>query len=406
MLVVHSHPLEEPGTGDAGGMTVYVRQVARALAQRGIEVDIYTRHNAEESPDESYLYPGVRVIQVPAGPRSLSKEDLPAYLPEFTANLLASLEARGGCYDLIHSHYWLSGRVASILARRCGIPFLHTFHTLGRVKNYRSSPLDAAEPEIRLAGEARVLVDADAIVASTTEEREWLIDLYSAHPERIRLIPPGVDHALFEPGDKEAGKRNLGLEGKRVLLFVGRLQPLKAADTAIKALAHLIQWGRIDLDAVKLLVVGGPSGPMGHGEPARLRDLAEDLGVLDAIDFIAAKPQSELPPIYQAADVCLVPSYNESFGLVALEAQACGVPVVGSSVGGLRSVVRHGQTGFLVEPGLSEAFAERAWRILSDPRLADAMSRLAECSSREFSWDRCAAELYDLYASTLAGKPS
>lgn len=402
MLVVHSHPLEEPGTGDAGGMTVYVRQVARALAQRGVEVDIFTRLSATESPEESYLYPNVRVIQVPAGPPNLPKEELPSRLPEFTANLLANLEARGGCYDLIHSHYWLSGRVASILARRCGIPFLHTFHTLGRVKNDRKSPLDEEEPEVRLAGEARVLVDATAIVVSTSEERGWLIDLYSAHPERIRLIPPGVDHELFTPGDRDLAKKNLGVEGKKILLFIGRLQPLKAGDTAIRTLAHLIDWGRADPDNIRLIMVGGPSGRAGLGEPQRLRKLAEELGVLDSIEFVPAQPQSELTSYYQAADVCLVPSYNESFGLVALEAQASGVPVVGSAIGGLRSIVRHGQTGFLVEPGRSEAFAERAWRILSDPPLADAMSRLAECSSREFSWERCASELYDLYASSFA----
>lgn len=402
MLVVHSHPLEEPGTGDAGGMTVYVRQVARALAQRGVEVDIFTRLSATESPEESYLYPNVRVIQVPAGPPDLPKEELPSRLPEFTANLLASLEARGGCYDLIHSHYWLSGRVASILARRCGIPFLHTFHTLGRVKNERGSPFDEEEPEIRLAGEARVLVDATGIVASTAQERGWLIDLYSAHPERIRLIPPGVDHELFTRGDRELAKQNLGLQGKQVLLFIGRLQPLKAGDTAIRALAHLVDWGRADPDKIKLVMVGGPSGRAGLGEPQRLRELAQSLGVLDSVEFYSAQPQSELPSYYQAADVCLVPSYNESFGLVALEAQASGLPVVGSAIGGLRTIVRHGRTGFLVEPGGSEAFAERAWRILSDPPLADAMGRLAECSSREFSWERCASELYDLYVSSLA----
>ncbi|MGH9199329.1 MAG: glycosyltransferase, partial [Acidimicrobiia bacterium] len=250
-----------------------------------------------------------------------------------------------------------------------------------------------------------VLVDATAIVASTAEERGWLIDLYAAHPERIRLIPPGVDHELFTPpagGDRGLAKRSLGFEGKQVLLFIGRLQPLKAGDTAIRALAHLIDWGRADPDKIRLIMVGGPSGKAGFGEPQRLQGLASDLGVLDSVDFVAAQPQSELPSYYQAADVCLVPSYNESFGLVALEAQASGVPVVGSAIGGLRSIVRHGQTGFLVEPGRSEAFAERTWRILSDRRIADSMSRLAECSSREFSWDRCASELYDLYTSSVS----
>jgi D-inositol-3-phosphate glycosyltransferase len=211
-----------------------------------------------------------------------------------------------------------------------------------------------------------------------------------------------VDHELFAPGDRSAARRALGLDRKRVLLFVGRLQPLKAADTAIRSLAHLIEWGRIPTDGVRLVIVGGASGEMGAEEPGRLLGLAVELGVSSSVTFVPAQPQSRLPVFYQAADVCLVPSYSESFGLVALEAQACGIPVVGSAVGGLRTIVRHGQTGYLVEPSSSTAFAERAWRILSDKPLAEAMGRLAVCSSAEYSWQRSAAELHDLYAVTRA----
>lgn len=400
MLVVHSSPLAEPGSGDAGGMTVYVRQVARALAARGVEVDIYTRRDAEQTPAEVVLYPRVRVIQIAAGSPGLAKEDLPPILPEFTARISERIHESRRSYDLIHSHYWLSGRVASILASRLGIPFVHTFHTLGRVKNDGRPGLEAIEPEGRLDGEARVIAEADAIVASTHDERDWLIDLYAGHPERIHLIPPGVDHELFRPGDRDAAKNRLGLAGLRVLLFVGRLQPLKAADTAIRTLAHLIEWGRLTPDEARLVIVGGPSGTVGAGEPERLRRLVADLDISESVIFVPAQPQSELPRYYHAADVCLVPSYTESFGLVALEAQACGVPVVGSAVGGLRAIIRHGQTGFLVEPSAGEAFAERVWRILSDERLTAAMRRLSVCSSGGFSWDRSADELYELYTSS------
>ncbi|HEX2150348.1 MAG TPA: glycosyltransferase [Actinomycetota bacterium] len=399
MLVVHSNPLAEPGSGDAGGMTVYVRQMAYSLALRGIEVDIFTRRNSATSPAEVTLRPGVRVIQVQAGAPDLSKEQIPAFLPEFSANLLQLVESSGISYDVVHSHYWLSGKVAAIVSARWKVPFVHTFHTLGREKNRARRPGDLMEPEFRLDGEARVIADACAIVASTAEERKALIELYSAHPERIHLIPPGVDHSTFRPDDRETAKEALGLAGKKVMLFVGRLQPLKAADIAVEALGHLVDWGRLGLDDVRLLIVGGSSGQSGAGEMGRLAKLVEDLGLTEAVQFIPAQPHHGLPAFYQAADVCLVPSYTESFGLVALEAQASGVPVVGSAVGGLKAIVRHGQTGFLVSPGASEAFAERAWMVLSDPRLSESMGRLAVCSSGDFAWDRSAGELHDLYTA-------
>jgi D-inositol-3-phosphate glycosyltransferase len=399
MLVVHSNPLAEPGAGDAGGMTIYVRQVARSLAARGIAVDIFTRRDSDSAPTETELYPGVRVIQVQAGRSDLPKELIPNYLPEFTTNLLSMVERLQVGYDIIHSHYWLSGRVASILAARWSVPFVHTFHTLGREKNRSRRPGDLLENEGRLLGEARVIADACAIVASTVEERKALIDLYSAHPERIHLIPPGVDHQMFHPGDRDAAKLALGLQGKRVLLFVGRLQPLKAADTAIEALSHLYRWGRLRLEDSRLVIVGGSSGVSGTRELQRLADLALALGVEQAVDFVPAQRHDRLPDFYRAADVCLVPSHTESFGLVALEAQASGVPVVGSAVGGLRAIIKHGQTGFLVQPGAAESFAERTWTVLSDYRLASSMGRLAVCSSSEFSWDRSASDLNELYLS-------
>lgn len=400
MLAVHSNPLAEPGEGDAGGMTVYIRQIARTLAARGVEVDIFTRRDMSRAAPETILYDGVRVIQVEAGPAGLPKEQIPLYLPEFTCNLTTFVQETASVYEMIHSHYWLSGRVAAKLSARWCVPFVHTFHTLGLVKNQVLRVGDRVEPQGRLSGEGRVIADAAAIVASTVQERRDLVDLYAAHPDRIHLIPPGVDHTIFTPGDKADARRTLGFLAERLLLFVGRLQPLKAADTAIRALAHLVEWGRVDLGATQLLVVGGASGQSGQSEPIRLQSLAERLGIASAVTFVPAQPQSHLRTFYRAADVCLVPSHAESFGLVALEAQACGTPVVGSAVGGLRSIVRHGQTGFLVDPHSAEAFAERAWQVLSDPKLAASIGRLAVCSSAKFSWDAAAEQLHELYASS------
>ncbi|MBW3587843.1 MAG: glycosyltransferase [Actinobacteria bacterium] len=399
VVVVHSNPLQEPGAGDAGGMTVYVREIARTLSSRGIEVDIFTRQDRQGAELESRLYPGVKVFQLPAGDPLLSKEEVPAHLPEFACNVRRLVDDRSFSYDMIHSHYWLSGRVATKLSERWNVPFVHTFHTLGKAKNRSLQAGDLQEPEGRLTGEGRVIAEADAIVASTNEERDWLLNLYAAHPEKIHVISPGVDHLRFAPGDTAAAKRSFGLEGKKVLLFVGRLQPLKGPDTALRAFAHLIEWGRLSRDEAALLVVGGASGISGIDEPSRLKALAEDLSIAGSVRFVPAQPHQELPRFYQAADVLLVPSHTESFGLVALEGMASGVPVVGSAVGGLKAIVQHGHTGFLVEPDAAHTFAERAWQILSDPLLRETMSRLAVCSSEDYSWHRSAADLHSVYMS-------
>ncbi|MGI8426497.1 MAG: glycosyltransferase [Actinomycetota bacterium] len=403
MLVVHSNPLAEPGAGDAGGMTVYVSKMAQALAAQGVQVDLYTRRDGS-GPDETQLFPGVRVIQIEAGSTGLSKQEIPAHLPEFTSNLIkASMQLQGASegqspYDLIHSHYWLSGRVASILKARWEVPFVHTFHTLGRVKNRARRVDDALEPETRLNGEARVIADACAIVASTNEERQSLIELYAAHPERIHLVHPGVDHKLFRPANRALAKRRLGMGDGRLILFAGRLQPLKAADTAVRAAAVLLS--RPGLADLRLMVVGGPSGTNGLRELERLRALAIELGIESSVEFAPAQPQTKLARYYQAADVCLVPSVTESFGLVALEAQACGLPVVASNVGGLRSIIQEGKTGFLVEPGDSLGFADRAESLLANPGALAKMGAQAAASAAEFSWEGSAAELYDLYETS------
>lgn len=411
MVVVHSNPLLEPGEGDSGGMTVYVRQMARNLAAVGVQVDVFTRKDVSETPEVVELEAGVRVIQIPAGDPRLSKDEIPAHLPEFTCNLINFVERAPNSarspgssgpnvpYDMIHSHYWLSGRVAGRLSERWGVPFVHTFHTLGRVKNGKLAANDEPEPKSRLCGESRVISQADAIVASSPQERQWLTDLYSAHPERIHMITPGVDHDLFTPGDSEGSKAALGLGGKKVLAYVGRLQPLKGPEIAIQALDALRTSAPELAGEVTLLVVGGPSGNGGASEAVRLHALTSELGLEGSVRFLPARPQSQLPEIYRASDVVLVPSHSESFGLVALEAQACGVPVVASDVGGLKSIIKDGATGFLVDPGSPEVFAEGAARLLDDPALAKAMGSEAVAWGNRFSWKRSVDCLRELYAS-------
>lgn len=401
MVVIHSNPLVEPGSGDAGGMTVYVRQVARALASRGIEVDIFTRGGGQASEVHG-LADGVRVIEVPAGGPDLDKEALSEHVPEFAANLVSFVGEAGLAYDVIHSHYWLSGRVGSRLARRWGAPMVHTFHTLGRVKNGTLAPGDDPEPKGRLCGESRVIAESDAIVASTPHERCSLIKLYSGHPERIHVVPPGVDHQLFRPGDSEAAKAELGLAGKKVLGFVGRIQPLKGPEVALEAFARGIEDSSFDREDTAMVFVGGPSGPQGPATLAELDRVARDRGLRDAVRFLPARPQHELPGVYEALDVLLVPSRSESFGLVALEALATGVPVIASDVGGLRSVVFDGRTGWLVTPGDATEMKQRAARLVRDRALAGAMGQAAVEHSLGFSWEVSADRLVELYRSTTA----
>lgn len=397
-MSVHTSPVDQPGTGDSGGMNVYIREVAERLAARGAEVDIFTRDRGCDGPIIRETSPGTRVIRVKAGPCApVPKAELPRYLPAFLGSVLQLARREGRRYDVVHSHYWLSGWVGSSARRIWGVPFVTSFHTLGKVKNYSLARGESPEPGIRLAGEERVIRAADRILAPTPAEAAHLVGLYGADPRDIRVVPPGVDHDLFRPRDAEAAKARLQLADSRVVLFVGRLQPHKGPDVAVRTLAEVLARDPEHTSDVVLAVVGGPSGAGSGADGARLMDLASDLGVGGRVVFYPPQPQARLADFYAAADVVLVPSRSESFGLVALEAQACGTPVVAAGVGGLRYVVEDGVTGSLVgghDPG---DHAERLLAILSDREGALRMGRAGVRQSMRFSWDATAAAALNVY---------
>lgn len=403
VLSFHTSPLAQPGVGDSGGMNVYVRELVSALAQAGVACDVYTRASSDDLPAEVVIEPGFRVIHVEAGPRAeVPKEELIELVPAFTTAVVGRIGAAGDV-GAIHANYWLSGVAGHAAKHELGLPLVSTFHTLARVK----AQADAGEPAARsrATAEARVVACSDAIVANGAEEAAELRHHYAADPHRIEVVPPGVDHAFFSPGDRDGARAALGwcepgrisADGGRraarhpVLLFVGRIQPLKGLDVAVAALAEL------DRADAELVVVGGPSGVDGQAELARVRDLAEDLGVSRQVRFVEPQPHHLLSTWYRAADVVLVPSRSESFGLVALEAAACGRPVVAASVGGLRTIVDHGRTGFLVEDRRPGTYAARVAEILGDDHLARSLARQARERAAGYTWSTAAARLRRIY---------
>ena len=331
VLSLHTSPLAQPGAGDSGGMNVYVRELVSALAQAGVASDVYTRRWADELPDVVDVEPGFRVVHVPAGPVDLRKEALPTVVDEFADGVLEHL-TQGDPADALHANYWLSGVAGHRLKHELDLPLVSTFHTLARVKAEGD-----VDPGRRAAEEARIMGCSDAVLASCTVEAQQIAALYGADPDRIDIVAPGVDHAFFSPGPRPPARRALGIRPDGpLLLFVGRIQPLKGLDVAVRTLASLDRHP----DAL-LVVVGGPSGPEGEAEMQRGAALAEALGVADRVVWVPPQAHELLSTYYRAADVCLVPSRSESFGLVALEAAACGTPVVAAAVGGLRTVVRN-----------------------------------------------------------------
>jgi D-inositol-3-phosphate glycosyltransferase len=398
LVAYHSSPLLEPGAGDAGGMTVYVRSVAESMAADGIRTDIFTRATGDERP-VTELVPGVRVISIRSGLEGpVAKESLVEHVPEFVDGVRAFATVQRARYDVVHSHYWQSGLAARALATAWDVPMIHSNHTLGKVKNRWLAPGDVPEPLSRIQGEADVIAAADTLIASTDEEWQQLACLYGAQHDRLKTVYPGVDHLAFSPGDSFSARAALGLGDAAVMLYVGRVQPLKGLELAIRATEQLVP--ALDRELV-FLVVGGASGGRGDDELDRLRELATSLGVADTIRFVGARPHADLPMYYQAADVVVVCSHSESFGLAALEAHACGTPVVGTAVGGLSHIVRDSESGFLVDSRDPAVFAARLKTILSDPDLRATFGQKAVESAASFSWTSTARAFLDLYDCLL-----
>jgi D-inositol-3-phosphate glycosyltransferase len=412
MLSVHTSPLEQPGTGDAGGLNVYVVETARRLAERGTEVEIFTRATSSDAPPVAALAPGVIVRHVVAGPfEGLSKNDLPGQLCAFAAGVMR-VEARRdpGWYDLVHSHYWLSGQVGWLAADRWHAPLVHTMHTMAKVKNASLADGDTPEPAVRIIGEEQVVAAADRLLANTADEAGQLIDLYGADPRRVAVVPPGVDLQLFTPG-REAARRRLGIDPQQqVLLFVGRIQPLKAPDVLIRAAAQMLAADPGRRRRLTVAVLGGPSGT-GLERPEELQQLATGLGLIggdlvggglpDVVQFHPPVDRRDLADWYRAADLVAVPSYNESFGLVAVEAQACGTPVVAAAVGGLRTAVRDGVSGVLVDGHDPARWARALTAVLDDPARRAALGAGAVTHAQRFSWESTVDATLEVYAGAL-----
>ena len=404
MLSLHTSPVEQPGIGDAGGMNVYICELSRRLADMGVAVEVFTRATSSEVPPKVELAPGFVVRNVVAGPlEPLPKGDLPSQLCAFTAAVLRAEASREpGWYDLVHSHYWLSGQVGWLAKERWGVPLVHTMHTMAKVKNASLAEGDAPEPSARAIGEAQVVEAADRLVANTEAEARQLVELYDADPDNISVVPPGVDLRLYRPDSQAAARRRLGLPGGReILLFVGRIQPLKAPDLLIRALALMVETDPRLRERLLVVVVGGPSGT-GAGEPHHLDHLARRLGVRGLVRFEPPTSGERLADFYRAATLTVVPSYSESFGLVALESQACGTPVVAAKVGGVITSVADGVSGVLVDGHNPASYADVVRKIIADDDQRRALSTGAVSHAAKFGWDRTVEGVLEAYADAIA----
>jgi len=410
VLSLHTSPLAQPGTGDGGGMNVYVRELSSALARAGVICDVYTRAWSDDLAPTLDIEPGFRVHHVPAGPPApLAKEALLGVVDEFADGVLKSMTTVGTLgteddvpFDAVHANYWLSGIAGHSIKHQLDLPLVSTFHTLDRVKAEASpEEVEADSSHLRAEAEAAIIRCSDTVLASCSVEAAQISELYGADPSRIRIVAPGVDHAFFGPGDRAQARRALDLPAfGPLLLFVGRIQPLKGASVAVATLASVAR----DRPDARLVVVGGPSGPHGDEEVARIAELVEALDLSDKVLFVPPRPHELLSTYYRAADVCLVPSRSESFGLVALESAACGTPVVASDVGGLRSLVDHGRTGYLVEEPDPEAYAAWVRQILAEPLLGERLSTGSVLRARRYTWARAAHLLVDIYADLTTGR--
>ena len=407
-ISMHTSPLDQPGTGDAGGLNVYVVEVARQLARRGIEVEIFTRAVCRDTPPVLELAPGVLVRNLVAGPfEELDKNSLPGQICPFTFGVLRTeADFAPGRYDLVHAHYWLSGQVGAVAAERWGVPLVQSMHTLGKVKNLALARGDCAEPAVRIRGEGEVVAAADRLVANTGDEARQLIELYGATPWRVETVSPGVDLSVFRPGAVDVARRRLGLAPDAiVLVFAGRIQPLKGPDVVLRAAASLLRLAPELAEQLVVVFVGGPSGSE-VGAPGRLDGLAGELGVAGRVRFEPPCAHRDLADWYRAATLVVVPSHSESFGLVALEAQACGTPVAAAAVGGLRTAVRDGFSGVLVDGHDPEVWASVLRDLVLSPRWLASLSRGALAHASRFGWPATADRLIEVYTGAMASAGS
>ncbi|TIC78945.1 D-inositol-3-phosphate glycosyltransferase [Nocardioides sp. GY 10127] len=413
MISLHTSPLDQPGTGDAGGMNVYVIELARRLAARGVEVDVFTRATSSAQPPVVVVDDGIAVHHVPAGPfEGLTKAELPGQLCVFAREVLRTEAAQPlGHYDVVHSHYWLSGQVGALARDRWGVPLVHSMHTMAKVKNESLAEGDTPEPAARVIGEEQVVAASDLLVANTELEARQLIDHYDADPARVQVVHPGVDLERFRPLDAAQVRAARAAEGidedALVVLFAGRIQPLKAPDVLLRAVAVLLEREPGLRERLLVPVVGGPSGS-GLEHPESLADLASELGLTgvpgrrDVVRFVPPVDQDRLARWYGLADVVAVPSYNESFGLVAAEAQASGTPVVAAAVGGLPTVVRDGRSGLLVPGHAPAAWADALGRLLLDDDLRARLTAGARPHASAFSWEATAEATVACYEKARA----
>ncbi len=406
MLSVHTCPLATLGGKETGGMNVYVRDLSRELGRRGIAVDVFTRSQNPDIPRISTaLGPNGRVIHVPAGPqRPYDKYKIADHLPEFVDDVLDFARREGLHYDVLHSHYWLSGLAARKLRQAWGTPIVQMFHTLGQMKNMIAAGPQEYEPEQRIDAEAEIMGFADRLVAATPLERAQMVWLYGADPQKIAVVPPGVDLELFRPAPQREAREVLGLPQERcVILFVGRIEPLKGIDTLLRAIALIAPDMPCWQEALSVSIIGGAPGAgiategRVNAELARLEELRAELGIEELVTFLGAKDQDRLVYYYSAAELVVVPSHYESFGMVALEAMACGTPVVASKVGGLAYNVQDGQTGFLVPNGDAEALAAKIQRLLTDQELNDKLGRQAAAWAGRYGWPVVADQILDVF---------
>ena len=398
--MLHTSPLEQAGIGDAGGMNVYVVESAKRIAASGVEVDIFTRANRSGLPEKVEIADGVSVRHLEAGPYDgISKDELPSQICALMSSFMHQ-EARlpMGYYDLLHSHYWISGQLGWLISERLGTPLVHTMHTMAKVKNLSLAEGEKPEPQVRAIGEEQVVGASAALIANTTAEAASLVSLYDACPDRVFVVPPGVDLTTYKVnGGKSAARKKLKIgEDKLMLAFVGRIQPHKGPEVLIRAVAEMLNHSPALRSRLKTVIIGGASGN-GSQEPERLKALTVFLGVSDVIEFLPPVPHEELSDWYRASDLVCVPSYSESFGLVALEAQACGTPVVATAVGGLRTAVADGISGSLVDGHNPRAWSAVISRLLMEPerRLILGMGAIEHAS--HFGWDTTARGTLDIY---------